>query len=179
MRCVCLRNTEIQVNYWLLMSFSALNGFALKLSRHFLKICRWILLKMSLNCKLLGMNGSFSSSFRLKKARESLPGPNCWWRWQRKLLFLWLIFFGIGIFWLVISLNGGIYSWKQEASEPNEDKSYFLLERFNVSKEQIQDLATLFFEKDQVSCNYFDAFGVHFFWRLNSCCYVCILFCYK
>lgn len=58
------------------MSFSALSGFALKFSRHFLKICRWILLKMSLNCKLLGMNGSFSSSFRLKKARESLPGPS-------------------------------------------------------------------------------------------------------
>nr|AWS21722.1 sensor histidine kinase 2b [Solanum tuberosum] len=133
------------------MSFSALGGFALKLSRHFLKICRWILLKMSLNCKLLGMNGSFSSSFRLKKARESLPGPNCGWRWQRKLLFLWLIFFGIGFFWLVISLNGGVYSWKQEASELNEDKSYFLLERFNVSKEQIQDLATLFFDKDQIS----------------------------
>ncbi|KAF3639779.1 Histidine kinase 2 [Capsicum annuum] len=97
------------------------------------------------------MNGSFSSSFRLKKARESLPGPNCGWRWQRKLLFLWLIFFGIGFFWLVISLNGVVYSRKQEVSEPNEDKSYFLLERFNVSKEQIQALATLFFEKDQIS----------------------------
>ncbi|PHU11819.1 Histidine kinase 2 [Capsicum chinense] len=133
------------------MSFSVLGGFALKFSRHFLKICRWILLKMSLNCKLLGMNGSFSSSFRLKKARESLPGPNCGWRWQRKLLFLWLIFFGIGFFWLVISLNGVVYSRKQEVSEPNEDKSYFLLERFNVSKEQIQALATLFFEKDQIS----------------------------
>ncbi|PHT43039.1 Histidine kinase 2 [Capsicum baccatum] len=133
------------------MSFSVLGGFALKFSRHFLKICRWILLKMSLNCKLLGMNGSFSSSFRLKKARESLPGPNCGWRWQRKLLFLWLIFFGIGFFWLVISLNGVVYSRKQEVSEPNEDKYYFLLERFNVSKEQIQALATLFFEKDQIS----------------------------
>ncbi|XP_059282269.1 histidine kinase 2 [Lycium ferocissimum] len=133
------------------MRFSALSGFALKLSRHFLKICRWILLKMSLNCKLAGMNGSFSSSFRLKKARESLQGPNCGWRWQTKLLFLWLIFFGIGFFWLVISLNGVVYSWKQEASEPNEDKSYFLLERFNVSNEQIQALATLFFEKDQIS----------------------------
>ncbi|KAK4363170.1 hypothetical protein RND71_018411 [Anisodus tanguticus] len=133
------------------MSFSALSGFALKLSRHFLKICRWILLKMSLNCKLMGMNGSFSSSFRLKKARESLQGPNCGWKWQRKLLFLWLIFFGIGFFWLVISLTGVGYSWKQDASVPNEDKSYFLQERFNVSKEQIQALATLFFEKDQIS----------------------------
>lgn len=144
------------------MSFSALSGFAHKLSRHFLKICRWILLKMSLNCKLLGMNGSFSSSFRLKKARESLPGPNYGWRWQRKLLFLWLIFFGIGFFCLVISLNGGVYSWNQEASEPNEDNSYFLLERFNVSKEQIKDLATLFFEKDQVSCNHFECFWCPF-----------------
>jgi len=52
-------------------------------------------------------------------------------------------FLGNWIFWLVISLNGGVYSWKQEASEPKEDKSYFLLERFNVSKEQIQDLANL------------------------------------
>lgn len=133
------------------MSFSVLSGFALKLSRIFLKICRWILLNMSLNCKLLGMNGSFSSSFKLKKAKESLPGPNCGWTWQRKLLFLWLFLFGIGFFWLVISLNGVVYSWKQEASEPNEDISYFLLERFNVSKEQIQALATLFFEKDQIS----------------------------
>nr|XP_016455622.1 PREDICTED: histidine kinase 2-like [Nicotiana tabacum] len=133
------------------MSFSALSGFALKLSRHFLKICRWILLKMSINCKLLGMNGSFSSSFRLKKAKESLQGPNCGWSWQRKLLFLWLIFFGIGFVWLVISLNGVVYSWKQEISEPNEDKSYFLLEHFNVTKQQIQALATLFFEKDQIS----------------------------
>ncbi|CAN4110173.1 unnamed protein product [Withania somnifera] len=133
------------------MSFSVLSGFALKLSRQFLKICRWILLKMSLNCKLLGMNGSFSSSFKLKKAKESLAGPNCGWRWQKKHLFLWLFFFGIGFFWLVISLNGAVYCWKQEASEPNEDKSYFLLERFNVSKEQIQALATLFFENDQIS----------------------------
>lgn len=140
------------------MSFSALSGFALKLSRHFLKICRWILLKMSLNCKLLGMNGSFSSSFRLKKAKESLQGPNCGWSWQRKLLFLWLIFFGIGFVWLVISLNGVVYSWKQESSEPNEDKSDFILEHFNVTKQQIQALATLFFEKDQVSCSYFECF---------------------
>ncbi|XP_033512903.1 histidine kinase 2 isoform X1 [Nicotiana tabacum] len=131
------------------MSFSALSGFALKLSRHFLKICRWILLKMSLNCKLLGMNGSFSSSFRLKKAKESLQVPNCGWSLQRKLLFLWLIFFGIGFVWLVISLNGVVYSWKQESSEPNEDKSDFILEHFNVTKQQIQALATLFFEKDQ------------------------------
>nr|GMC88297.1 histidine kinase 2 [Ipomoea batatas] len=117
------------------MNFSALNELGFSFLRPFLKICRWALKKMSWNCKNLGMKGSLSSNFRLRKL---LSGG---WRWRRKYLILWLIFVAIGLIGLLISLNNGLMRRKVEAPDLDEDNTNLLLEHFNVSKERIQVLS--------------------------------------
>ena len=59
----------------------------LKLSSLFVKIHRWVLVRMSLNCKLSGLNGRLPNCSKLKKANEPLHGPNSIKKWRRKLLF--------------------------------------------------------------------------------------------
>ncbi|XP_019162776.1 PREDICTED: histidine kinase 2-like isoform X1 [Ipomoea nil] len=117
------------------MNFSALNELGFSFLRPFLKICRWALKKMSWNCKNLGMKGSLSSNFRLRKL---LSGG---WRWRRKYLILCLIFVAIGLIVLLISLNNGLMRRKVEAPDLDEDSTNLLLEHFNVSKEHIQVLS--------------------------------------
>nr|GMC78994.1 histidine kinase 2 [Ipomoea batatas] len=95
----------------------------------------WALKKMSWNCKNLGMKGSLSSNFRLRKL---LSGG---WRWRRKYLILWLMFVAIGLIGLLISLNNGLMRRKVDAPDLDEDNTNLLLEHFNVSKERIQVLS--------------------------------------
>lgn len=141
------------IAYWLLMSFSAVNEFGLKFSRLYLNMCNWVLVKMSMNCKVHGMKGGFSSKFRLKKARESQHGPS---RWRRQLLFLWLFFVAIGFIWLLISSSYGRLGRKVEAPPHLDgDTTNFLLQHFNVSMEEIHSLASNFLDTDQVSCSLF------------------------
>nr|GMC70634.1 histidine kinase 2 [Ipomoea batatas] len=131
------------------MSFSAVNEFGLKFSRLYLNMCNWVLVKMSMNCKVHGMKGGFSSKFRLKKARESQRGPS---RWRRQLLFLWLFFVAIGFIWLLISSSYGRLGRKVEAPPHlDRDTTNFLLQHFNVSREEIHALASNFLDTDQIS----------------------------
>uniref|UniRef100_A0A5B7B4K1 histidine kinase n=1 Tax=Davidia involucrata TaxID=16924 RepID=A0A5B7B4K1_DAVIN len=134
----------------ILMSFSALSGVFLNLSRLFLKICRWVLVKMSLNCKLSGSNGKLSANFKLKKAKEPLHGSNCVWKWRRQLLLLWLLGVVIGFIWFFFGLNDGAL-WRKEIPDLSEDNARILLEHFNVSKDQLHDLVSIFSESDQVT----------------------------
>ncbi|XP_058210418.1 histidine kinase 2-like isoform X2 [Rhododendron vialii] len=132
------------------MTFSALSGVSLNLSRLLLRTCRWILVKMSLSCKHCGSNGKFSSSPKLKKAKEPLHESNRVWKWGTVLLFVWLLgAAGIGSIWFFSGLNDG--SPKDEALSLSQDKDDRVFpEYLNVSKEQFHDLDSLFCGSDQI-----------------------------
>lgn len=132
-----------------------MNEFGLKFSRLYLNMCNWVLVKMSMNCKLHGMKGGFSSKFRLKKARESQLGPSGGLSRRRQFLFLWLFFVAIGFIWLLISSSYGRLRRKVEAPHLDGDTTNFLLQHFNVSREEIHALASYFLDTDQVSCSLF------------------------
>ena len=51
-------------------------GVFLKLLSLFVKIHRWVLVRMSLNCELFGLNGRLPNCSKLKEAKEPLHGPN-------------------------------------------------------------------------------------------------------
>ena len=70
-------------------------GVFLKLSSLFVKIHRWVLVRMSLNCKLSGLNGRIPNCSKLKKAKEPLHGPNYVKKWRRKLLFFFCLLVSI------------------------------------------------------------------------------------
>lgn len=102
---------------------------------------------MSLNRKLSGLKGSFFLHFRLKKASEALPGATHGWKLKRQLIFLWIVSVIVASVLLLSSFCGK--SWVAETPAFNEEKVEILLKHFNVSKEQINSLASLF-ETDQV-----------------------------
>ncbi|KAF7145683.1 hypothetical protein RHSIM_Rhsim04G0038300 [Rhododendron simsii] len=135
------------------MTFSALSGVSLNLSRLLLRTCRWILVKMSLSGKHCGSNGKFSSSPKLKKAKEPLHESNRVWKWGTVLLFVWLLgAAGIGSIWFFSGLNDG--SPKDEALNLSQDKDDRVFpEYLNVSKEQYHDLDSLFCGSDQRTNN--------------------------
>ncbi|KAA8524833.1 hypothetical protein F0562_011256 [Nyssa sinensis] len=113
-------------------------------------ICRWVLVKMSLNCKLCGSNGKLSTNFKLKKAKEPLHASNWVWKWRRLLLLMWLLVLVIGFIWLFSGLNDGAL-WRKEIPDLCEDKARILLEHFNVSKDQLHGLVSVFSESDQIT----------------------------
>ncbi|KAK9284454.1 hypothetical protein L1049_023627 [Liquidambar formosana] len=119
------------------MSVSALAGVFLKLSRLFLKICRWVLVKMSM-------------SFKLKKAKEPWHVSNFVRKWRRKLLLLWLLSGVIGFIWFFFGWSDGALRMKEKTPNLCEEKARILLEHFNVSKNQLHALASLFSESDQI-----------------------------
>ncbi|XP_059662884.1 histidine kinase 2 isoform X2 [Cornus florida] len=95
----------------------------------------------------MSFNGKLSANFKLKKAKEPLHGSNCVWKWRRHLLFLGLL--GI-VIWFFSGLNDGVFRRKEEIPSLFKDKARILLEHFNVSKDQLRALASLFSESDQV-----------------------------
>lgn len=63
----------------------------LKLASFFVKITRWVLVRMSLNFKLSSLNGRLPTCSKLKKAKERLHRPNSSKKWRRKLLFFFCL----------------------------------------------------------------------------------------
>lgn len=133
------------------MSFFTLSGIFLNLSRLVLKICKWVLLKMSLNCKVPpGTTSKLSANFKVKKANELLHGSNCGWLWRALLYFMFLAVL-VGLIWLVLCSNEGFFGKNGESRDLGENKPEILLEEhFNVSKEQLDVLTSSFFESDKV-----------------------------
>jgi histidine kinase 2/3/4 (cytokinin receptor) len=136
----------------ILMTCSAGTGGFLKLSRLLVEIHRWVLVKMSLDCKVSGFNGRLPACSKLKKTKEQLHGPNSVRKWRRRLLFLWLIVVTLGSVWFFSSWNAGTFTGKDMTPDSCDGKAQILLPHFNVSKSQLHVLASLFFESDQVLC---------------------------
>ncbi|XP_024980609.1 histidine kinase 2-like [Cynara cardunculus var. scolymus] len=126
------------------MSFPAV----LEFSRPLLKIYKWVFLIMSLNCKISGLNGRFLTSSKMRKAKEPLRVSNGGWKRKRLLLFTWVFLFvtGFGLF-----LFSGVLRKKMEIKETCEDKSLVLVEQLNVSKDLLHELASSFFESNQIT----------------------------
>lgn len=136
----------------ILMTCPAVAGGFLKFSRLFVKIHRWALVRMSLNCKLAGLNGRLPACSKLKKAKEPLQGPNSVRKWRRKLLFLLLILVSLGSIWLFSRLNSGTLREKNKNPDSSEEKAQIFPQEFNVSRNQLHALASVFPKSDRVLC---------------------------
>ena len=133
------------------MSCSSGTGNFLKLSRLLGEIHNCALIKMSMNGKLFGSNCRLSANSRLKKAKETMHGPNSFRKWKRNLLFLWLLgFVSTGIIWCFLSFNSVASVRNEKSPDSCEEKARILLQHFNVSKNQFHALASFFYESDQV-----------------------------
>ncbi|XWS75863.1 hypothetical protein CRYUN_Cryun01aG0128500 [Craigia yunnanensis] len=134
------------------MSCSSGTGNFLKLSRLLGEIHKCALVKMSMNGKLSGSNCRLSANFRLKKAKETMHGPNSFRKWKRNLLFLWLLgFVSTGIIWFFLSLNSVASERNEKSPDSCEEKARIMLQHFNVSKNQFHALASFFYESDQIT----------------------------
>lgn len=126
-------------------------GVLLKLSR--------CLLRMSVSCKFSTSNGKFPAGFKLKKAKEYLCLLNSTGKWKKRLLCLWILALLILLScWFPLrsyNVNSGT---KQKTSYLFDEETRTFLRHFNVSKNQLQALASLLSESDRVS-----SFTVQFF----------------
>lgn len=105
---------------------------------------------MYLNCRVSGFNGRLPANFKLNKAMEPSNGPNCVTISRRKLLLLGILG-SITIVWLFLGFNEGILGMKEKTPEMCGEKARILQQHFNVSKNQLVSLASLFSESDQIA----------------------------
>lgn len=128
-------------------------GVFVKFSRLFVKRHRWELVKMSINCKLSGSNGTSQESFKLRKSKEVLHETNSARKWKRKFLLLWFLGVAvtIGSIWLLFSFDSGALGRKGQSLDSCEEGAQVLLRHFNVSKNQLHALGSLFSDSDQVA----------------------------
>ncbi|KAF5207273.1 Histidine kinase [Thalictrum thalictroides] len=108
---------------------------------------------MALNCKLCTSKSKLQTNKTKVKKKEKLQGCAESWRWSRlsrKLLVAWvlcaifgfvLVFFGFNENEVLISKDNVLDLW--------DEKARILQERFNVSKDQLISMATLFVSLDQ------------------------------
>lgn len=94
--------------------------------------------RMSLNCKL---NGGMLANNKPNMRKVG-------WRRKRLVFFLWGLVFVIG-FGLFL-FNGVLRKNIEVVRRCEEDKGLVLVEHFNVSNEVLHELASSFFESDQV-----------------------------
>lgn len=133
------------------MSSLDLFGVPLKLSRIFLKICKWLLLKMTLNCKVVGSNSKLPANFKLKKANEPQNDFSYCYLWRVLLSSAFLVVL-VGLVWFLFCPNDGGFQTKMETTDVCDRKSGVLHEHFNVSKEEFDILTSSFYESDQMAC---------------------------
>lgn len=119
------------------MSSSTLTRAALKVSRPFLKICKWFSMKISSNHKHSGSNGNVCSSYISKEAKKSLQERASDWKWRRVLGLLWLVAVLFLFIWVLTSLNDGILSKKVETPLIIEDNTQESSENCNASMEKV------------------------------------------
>lgn len=131
----------------------------MKLSKLFVKIHKWVLVKMSMSCKISSTNGKSSPSYRhMKRAKESSHGSDCVHkRCRKKLLFFWVLCLiaalGGSIWFLLGSDNKGnkaVSGKTEKISESCGRKDQILIQYFNVSNVKLSALATSSLESDQV-----------------------------
>ncbi|XVF71767.1 hypothetical protein PTKIN_Ptkin12aG0065500 [Pterospermum kingtungense] len=107
---------------------------------------------MSMNGKLSGSNCRLSVNFRLKKAKDTMHGPNSFRKWKRNLLFLWLLgFVSTGIIWFFLSFSSVALERNEKIPDSCEEKARILLQHSNVSKNRFHALASFFYESDQIT----------------------------
>lgn len=139
------------------MSCSSGTGNFVKLSGLLGEIHRCAFVKMSMNGKLPASTCRLPANSRLKKAKEIVHRSNSFKKWNRYLIFLWLLgFFSAGFIWFFTSFNGVPSEGNEKIPPSCEDNARILLQHFNVSKNQLHALASFFYESDQVN--------LHLFW---------------
>ncbi|KAG8489093.1 hypothetical protein CXB51_017081 [Gossypium anomalum] len=132
------------------MSCSSGTGNFVKLSGLLGEIHRCALVKMSMNGKLPASTCRLPANSRLKKAKEIMHRSNSFKKWNRYLIFLWLLgFFSVGFIWFLTSFNGVPSEGNEKIPPSCEDNARILLQHFNVTKNQLHALASFFYESDQ------------------------------
>ncbi|XP_068485856.1 histidine kinase 2 isoform X2 [Phaseolus vulgaris] len=111
---------------------------------------------MSVNRKPPASNGRLPSNMKCWKVNEPLHGSNSPRTCRRKPLLLWFFgFVAIGSIWFILSFNSS-YLVNKENEAICEKRARILLHRYNVSREQIYALASLFPGSDQILFNCID-----------------------
>uniref|UniRef100_A0A2P2LHG9 Histidine kinase 1 2 3 plant n=1 Tax=Rhizophora mucronata TaxID=61149 RepID=A0A2P2LHG9_RHIMU len=101
--------------------------------------------------KLSGLNGRLPGSTKPRKQQESLHVPDSVRKWRVKALLFWLLgALAIGSFGFLLSFGNGPLRTKQKGPEFCEEKVQALLQHFNISKNQLHALASLFSESNQI-----------------------------
>ncbi|CAK8539007.1 unnamed protein product [Lathyrus sativus] len=106
---------------------------------------------MSVNGRVSASNGRLSQKIKSRKENESsLRVSNSTWTclWKQFLFWVFGAFVAIGTVWFIL------YSLTNEAA--CEKSTQRLLQRYNVSREQLHALASLFPESDQILSNCID-----------------------
>lgn len=121
------------------MSFPIVPLQCLKL---FFTISKWVSFKMNLSHKISRIKGRLLTN---SKMRECNGG----WKWKKLLLFVWIFVFATGFVWF---LFGGVSSEKRLkiSGKCEDNNSSVLIQQFNVSKDHLYELASSFFESNQV-----------------------------
>ncbi|CAM8896670.1 unnamed protein product [Rhodiola kirilowii] len=134
------------------MSVSAIAGKLLKLSWLFLTICRWILVKMSLNSKHSGSNGRSWGNLKFKRAKEPLlVAKSCSSKWAKIISVLWLVGLAMVFVWFFCCSDyKALIEEEKQTPVICEEKAQFLLKYFNVTRKQLHALTSMFFETDQI-----------------------------
>lgn len=136
------------------MTCSAGAGFFLKLSRLFVKIQGGLstLVRMSQSCELSGLTGRLLACSKLKTAKEPSHGPNSVRQCRRKFLFLLLILVAAGSIWFFSRFHGGTSKVKNKTPDSCKGNAQILLQEFNISRNHLHALASLFSKSDKVLC---------------------------
>ncbi|KAK6918743.1 Signal transduction response regulator, receiver domain [Dillenia turbinata] len=108
-----------------------------------------VLVKMSWNCKPSGSNGGLTTNLKLKKAVEAKSLSNSRRKWKRKLFNLWLLSLVIGFIWFLWGLSDGFGRRSVKETNLSEEKAQILVGKFNLSKNQLHALASVFSQMDQ------------------------------
>ncbi|KOM46329.1 hypothetical protein LR48_Vigan07g003300 [Vigna angularis] len=111
---------------------------------------------MSVNRKPPASNGRLPSNMKSWKVNEPLHGSNSPRTCRRKPFLLWFFgFVAIGSVWFILSFNSN-YLANKENETICEKRARILLQRYNVSREQIYALASWFPGSDQILFNCID-----------------------
>jgi len=106
---------------------------------------------MSVNRKPPASNGRLQSNMKSWKVNEPLHGSSSPRTCRRKPFLIWFFgFVAMGSVWFILSFNTN-YLVNKENEAICEKRAGILLQRYNVSREQIYALASLFPGSDQVN----------------------------
>ncbi|KAK9151303.1 hypothetical protein Syun_009612 [Stephania yunnanensis] len=123
------------------MSFSAIAGVLLKLPRLFSRKCRWVLVRMAVNCRVSGFQNKLLFQTKPKKGLSE-ESSQCRWKLKRKLVFcVVLVVLTLSVFSVFtgVTENGRDHKRVDEISDFWVKNARLLQGRFNLNNTSHQE----------------------------------------